>query len=178
MYPTGHIGIPFMTSYPIITFRGREGVPIKHGEGFFIKYIFKMEPYTRGAFKFLIEPDANTKACAIVITHIGANFPCTEPPPAVPTGRENIAFAYDTDANQKKSEFGEHIWVQFSVCHSDKNVECCLSFHHRFLTTAGFDQLGPGPDDHRSDPGRELHPTDGLLPDCRADRPVLGPGHH
>ena len=86
-FPTGHIGVPFMTSYPIITYRGREGVPIKHGEGFFVKYIIKMEPYTRSAFKFVIDPDANTKACAIVITHIGDNFPCTEPP-----GPEAFAF--------------------------------------------------------------------------------------
>ncbi len=78
---------PFITSYPILTTRGRVSEVFELGDGFFIKYIIKPRHQTKGRYKFKIferlESDNTTagttyqvKLCKIAVNHIGDNLPC------------------------------------------------------------------------------------------------------
>ncbi len=85
---------PFVTSYPILTTRGRPTEAFELNEGFFIKYIIKLKPRTMGDFIFEVKevenstnpgtlnPTGQFKLCLLKITHIGENYPCTEAPGA------------------------------------------------------------------------------------------------
>ena len=85
---------PFITSYPIITERDNDNVDFKGNEGFYIKYIIKTHPQTRGDYLFKVTPAAGVSVCKIVVTFIGDNMPCTEPPGPSLTGYENTEITY------------------------------------------------------------------------------------
>ena len=88
---------PFVTSYPIITTRGRQSEAFDAKEGFFIQYIIKFQPGTRGDYKFRVDPGPNYKLCKMEIRHIGANMPCTEPPGPTVTQFDNVVLSYNPD---------------------------------------------------------------------------------
>eukprot|EP00094_Tigriopus_californicus_P011496 TCALIF_11101-PA protein Name:"Protein of unknown function" AED:0.09 eAED:0.09 QI:0/0.77/0.73/0.95/0.48/0.58/46/1495/2737 len=88
--------VPFVTSYPIITTRGRNSPLFNVNEGFYIQYIMKFQPGTKADYKFVIEPPGpQIKICKLIITHIGQNFPCAQPPGSTVTGYENIELQHD-----------------------------------------------------------------------------------
>eukprot|EP00094_Tigriopus_californicus_P011497 TCALIF_11102-PA protein Name:"Protein of unknown function" AED:0.05 eAED:0.05 QI:9/0.85/0.90/1/0.6/0.47/21/323/1445 len=102
---------PFVATYPTIATRGRK--PSFHpGEGISEQYILKFPPLSRGAYNFVLKPYAHSRACKIKITHIGENYPCTQPPGPMITGFENIEIQYDSNGNNMESEFGESVTLK------------------------------------------------------------------
>ena len=111
---------PFVTSYPIITARDNNNEKFKGQAGFYIKYIIKTHPQTRGDYKFEVRPPVDAAVCKITVTHIGDNMPCAEPPGPSLTGYENTIIDYvvtpnvETDAH----EVGKPAAITF-------RVSCC-----------------------------------------------------
>ena len=86
-----------MTSYPVITTRGRTSEAFMIQEGFFIKYILKFPPGTMGTYQFRVweadgqgAPTSYLKLCKIQVQHIGANMPCTKAPTQSATDYDSI----------------------------------------------------------------------------------------
>jgi hypothetical protein len=82
---------PFVTSYPVITTRGRVSEVFNMKEGFFIQYIIKFQPETAADYTFKIyetQTDKMLKLCKLVVTHIGDNMPCTTKPSSQVTLQE------------------------------------------------------------------------------------------
>ena len=100
MTPFDLILDPYVTSYPIITTRGRASDAFKTDEGFFIKYIVKFPPQTMGTFQFRVwegeaaGPTTTThlKLCKLHVQHIGENMPCTKVPSQSATEHDSIQF--------------------------------------------------------------------------------------
>lgn len=78
---------PYVTSYPIMSERdnGVNG-EFDRDSGFYVKYIIKTHPQTRGDYTFKIVPPSDVLVCKVIITFIGDNMPCTEPPGPSLTG--------------------------------------------------------------------------------------------
>lgn len=104
--------LPFVTSYPLITTRGRKSHFFDANEGFFIQYILKFQPGTRSDYQFVIEPPSpRIKICKLIISHIGENFPCAQPPGPTVTGHENIELLHNTDADSCGENATFMFWV-------------------------------------------------------------------
>ena len=93
------ISAPYVTSYPIITTRGRTSEAFMVQEGFFIKYILKFPPGTMGTYQFRVReadaqdnPTSHLKLCKLQVQHIGANMPCTRVPTQAPTDYDSIIY--------------------------------------------------------------------------------------
>ena len=91
---------PFVTSYPFITTRDRAipNASFYVNEPLTIKYVMKLQPTTRGDYKFVVKPPPGVMVCKLDLIHIGENMPCTEKPPVGVelTGNENTALTYGT----------------------------------------------------------------------------------
>ena len=84
---------PFVTSYPIITTRGRTSEAFMMEEGFFIKYILKFAPGTMGTYRFRVwETTKHLKLCKLQVQHIGSNLPCTKVPTQSATDHDSMIF--------------------------------------------------------------------------------------
>ena len=90
---------PYVTSYPIITTRGRPSDAFKAQESFFIKYIVKFPPQIMGTFQFrvwegeVVGPmTTHLKLCKLQVQHIGENMPCTKVPSQSATEHDSIKF--------------------------------------------------------------------------------------
>ena len=89
------------------------------------------------------------QVCRAAITHIGANFPCTQAPGPVLTGYENTELIYADDVVEDMFMPGKPAEIKFKVCFfgiSDKRQEGKEGYKTTrtlSLSIAGSDQLGP-----------------------------------
>ncbi len=65
-----------------------------NGEGFYIQYILKPQPRTRGFYSLKMIPSSNdVRICSLVLTHVGENFPCVEVNPSISYANARIRYA-------------------------------------------------------------------------------------
>ncbi len=102
------------TVYPYVSTKDLPTSTFDKLQGFFIQYLLKPQPVTRGDYKLTITPPAGAKVCRVVITHIGKNMPCAEPPGATVTGYENTEIVYD-DGGTAPRTCGKDAVVKFYV---------------------------------------------------------------
>ena len=108
---------PFVTSYPFITTRDRAdpNASFYMNEPLTIKYVMKLQPSTRGDYKFVVTPPAGVMVCKLDLIHIGDNMPCTERPPVELTGNENTILTYADGTPEKEHGCGEPAQWEFKV---------------------------------------------------------------
>ncbi len=106
---------PYFVAYHFVTNRDRATETFSRTEGFFKKYIFKPQPLTRGDYRIEITPPAEIKICRVLITHVGYNMPCTEPPGPSETGFENTKIVYAGGVEANARQCGSEAEVFFKV---------------------------------------------------------------
>ena len=112
---------PFVTAYPFITTKDRADptAAFHINEPLFIKYVMKLQPTTRGDYKFVVTPPPGVMVCKLDLIHIGENMPCTEKPPVELTGNENTILTYGTPGGSWTPELehacGEPAQWEFKV---------------------------------------------------------------
>ena len=108
---------PFVTSYPFIWTRDRANPndSFYANEPLSVKYVMKLQPSTRGDYKFVVTPPAGVKLCRLDLIHIGENMPCTERPPLELTGYENTKLVYADGTPEKEHACGESAQWEFKV---------------------------------------------------------------
>ena len=108
---------PFVTSYPFITTKDRvvPNASFYMNEPLTIKYVMKLQPSTRGDYKFVVTPPAGVMVCKLDLIHIGENMPCTEKPPVELTGNENTVLTYADGTPEKEHACGEQAQWEFKV---------------------------------------------------------------
>ena len=114
MYTIGEIE-PYFTAYPYVSTKDRDSSEFNRGEAFFVQYLMKLQPSTRGNYNLDITPPAGARVCSLAITHIGANMPCTEAPGKVITGYENTQILYDEGGSGQERACGKSVDVHFHV---------------------------------------------------------------
>ena len=145
---------PFVTSYPIITTRGRTSEAFMMEEGFFIKYILKFAPGTMGTYRFRVwETTKHLKLCKLQVQHIGSNLPCTKVPTQSATDHDSMIF-WNNITDDTASTCGiepSQGGIEFVVSkqienRSNPTIIENISILPSFLSPSGFDELGQGSD--------------------------------
>lgn len=104
---------PYFSVYPEVTTRDLTTPELSKYSGFFVKYIIKPQPKTRGSYNMIIGAPAAFKICKVILPFIGENMPCTEAPQEVLTGYENTEIEYAGGDPEQAHKCGQGAEVRF-----------------------------------------------------------------